>query len=472
MDGLRRLQAVIKDLSGVSRFVAEPTILAVCPVASACSASNPLGVCIADPRGLVATDVTLTCLPHFVRPGRRFDFELRLSGGPVSAWDAVATSFAELVVVDASYNAAGGWGHVDCLPYDVDVIPGARSFRVSIAVPPLLDPDSCYRQGDVGCVRVSRISIAGESLELPASRVSSSPLIRVVCRLEAPQSLGDVSKINFVSPCVLPSGSLVLPHENSLRIFGIDGSLTLHEEAVPGLSTNLRAAVFDKVHDSLLISDSDNRHSHVCAYALHPDGSGLSLKWSAGDLNACLGFAIAHGRGVIIAGSFYDDKVKVLRLADGKCVDTMTLRNPTFMAGDAWGTPGTVYIGCSPHASNLYAVRPCEYHSDKGRLEIGPPLEALPEQEGPPPLAIVPPAVGRRCAHLVVGDKFKDGLRVISLPDLRLIHTHVLTGMQIMGLAADAYASDVLIVCDSAAAEGAGRAHVLAWPLPGMPELE
>jgi len=58
-------------------------------------------------------------------------------------------------------------------------------------------------------------------------------------------------------------------------------------------------------------------------------------------------------------------------------------------------------------------------------------------------------------------------LRVLSLPGLALVHTHRLEGMQVWGLAADPCGT-ALAVCDYASQS----THVLAWPLPGMPQLE
>ena len=79
------------------------------------------------------------------------------------------------------------------------------------------------------------------------------------------------------------------------------------------------------------------------------------------------------------------------------------------------------------------------------------------------PLAVVPPAPGQRTSYLVVGTRRSPTLRVLSLPDRRLVHTHELEGMQAIGLAADPSAT-ALAVCDNASK----AIHVLPWPLPGM----
>jgi hypothetical protein len=73
----------------------------------------------------------------------------------------------------------------------------------------------------------------------------------------------------------------------------------------------------------------------------------------------------------------------------------------------------------------------------------------------------------RHTSYLVVGTLGEPTLRVLSLPDRRLVHTHTLEGMKVMGLAADP-SGTALAVCDAAFK----AIHVLLWPLPGMPPLQ
>jgi hypothetical protein len=83
------------------------------------------------------------------------------------------------------------------------------------------------------------------------------------------------------------------------------------------------------------------------------------------------------------------------------------------------------------------------------------------------PVAVMPPTPVRHTSYLVVGTMDKPTLRVLSLPDRRLAHTHTLEGIRVMGLAADP-SGTVLAVCDAASE----AIHVLPWPLPGMPPLQ
>ena len=83
------------------------------------------------------------------------------------------------------------------------------------------------------------------------------------------------------------------------------------------------------------------------------------------------------------------------------------------------------------------------------------------------PLAVVPPVPGKKVSHLVVVGSVPKELLVLSLPDLVLMHTHILEGMEVKGLAADPWGG-ALVVCDAVFQS----VHVMAWPLPGMLPLE
>jgi hypothetical protein len=84
------------------------------------------------------------------------------------------------------------------------------------------------------------------------------------------------------------------------------------------------------------------------------------------------------------------------------------------------------------------------------------------------PLAVMPAPLspaGGRGACLIIGELSGPRLKVLSLPDHRLIHEHVLEGVRIIGLAADA-AGRSLAVADYASQ----AVRVIEWPLPGMPD--
>ena len=100
-------------------------------------------------------------------------------------------------------------------------------------------------------------------------------------------------------------------------------------------------------------------------------------------------------------------------------------------------------------------------------ISSGIPVAAAGTKQKGRLLAVVPPAPGKRAAHLVVGTIASSELLVLSLPGLALVHTHSLDGMQVVGLAADPWGG-ALAVCDAVS----DVIHVLAWPLSGMPLLD
>lgn len=108
---------------------------------------------------------------------------------------------------------------------------------------------------------------------------------------------------------------------------------------------------------------------------------------------------------------------------------------------------------------------------DGGRLTPLAPLEAAGRVELRRPMAVVPPAPGKRLSHLVVGIADRARVCVIALPahtlvcEVEELRSPGGPAIVVQGLAADPFGSS-LVVCDSQ------WAHVLPWPLPGMPELE
>lgn len=83
------------------------------------------------------------------------------------------------------------------------------------------------------------------------------------------------------------------------------------------------------------------------------------------------------------------------------------------------------------------------------------------------PVVVVPPAPGLWFSYLVIGTEHGSELLVLSLPSLALVHTHRLEGIHVHSLAASPWGETLAVV------DGISRTiHVLAWPLPGMPELD
>ena len=103
----------------------------------------------------------------------------------------------------------------------------------------------------------------------------------------------------------------------------------------------------------------------------------------------------------------------------------------------------------------------------EGGLTAEGPVRAAGVDEYCRILAVVPPAPGKKTAHVVVGAGGSSELLVLSLAHLILVHSHWLEDVAVTGLAADPWGS-ALAVCDYYS----DVIHILAWPLAGMPPLE
>jgi DNA-binding beta-propeller fold protein YncE len=147
----------------------------------------------------------------------------------------------------------------------------------------------------------------------------------------------------------------------------------------------------------------------------------------------------------------------VHRLADGAYVATAQVHDPTFIAADP--ATATLYVSTGDTVSAL-----CWNGSALVQEGV---VGAVSNTGFSRPLAVIPPAPGQRTSYLVMGTLRTPTLLLLSLPNRRLVHTHTLEGMEVMGLVADPSGTAVA-VCDSAS----NAVHVLPWPLPGMPPLQ
>ena len=185
---------------------------------------------------------------------------------------------------------------------------------------------------------------------------------------------------------------------------------------------------------------------------------------------------------LVVAASYHGHSLQVYRLLDGVLCATAAVREPTYLATD----PETASVYVSSFEEDR-GGRVLSYQWRGGLLHESGVVEAAGATDTRRPLAYVPPAPGKTCAHLVVGSQRSPTLLVVSLPTCRLVHTFELDGVQVVGLGCDAArpgdltrnegrrrrssAAPVheqsLVVLDHTTND----ALVLRWPLPGMPEL-
>jgi hypothetical protein len=191
------------------------------------------------------------------------------------------------------------------------------------------------------------------------------------------------------------------------------------------------------------------------------DAASAAVCWSAALGGGCYGIAVLPVQGVVVVSGLIPGKLHVHRLSDGVRVASAEAASPTYVAADP--ASGTVYAGTGVYPSyDVYA-----FHWDGAALVAEGVVEAAGTDSIWRPLAVMPPTPGRHTSYLVVGTMDKPTLLVLSLPDRRLVHTHTLEGIRVMGLVADP-SGTALAVCDTASE----AIHVLPWPLPGMPPLQ
>lgn len=217
---------------------------------------------------------------------------------------------------------------------------------------------------------------------------------------------------------------------------------------------------------SLLLAD-DKLSSVLVAV----DPATFTVHWriAAESLCLCGGIAALPALGVVIVGCVGGDRALFAhRLSDGIRVGSLQVPELwLFLASDP-GT-GAVYGSMWTEAPDMWSVHAWSCAADGATIRISSlgRVTAAGAAESTRIVAVVPPAPGKMISHLVVGTPGSPELLVLSLPGLALVHTHILSGLDVLGLAADPWGG-ALAVCD----EVSRAIHVLAWPLPGMLPLQ
>jgi hypothetical protein len=404
-----------------------------------------LGTVIA-PRGVLARHVEVRGLPKHARPGRPLQFDLALSADyPCTApaeLEAAAASLVPHVHVDASLVC----GEV-LLPLLATLAPaaGGRSVYVFVPVPASTVMDSI--------VFIHGISVAGQRVmygqSLPAH-------VALVTGMLAPLRLEGAANHCPSTPAISGNGTLYAPRYDSpeLLVFSADGTpLPSLSVANLGLSTFLSDVAFDEASATLLLVDDNDDSSFIVAV----DEESTAIRWSAELGSSNYGIAVLSTQGLVVTSTYASDELRVHQLSDGALVTSTAADDPAYIASD-------------PSTSTLYVSTRAQvtaFRWNGSALVSEGIVEAAGDTGDDRPLAVVPPAPGQRNSFLVVGTYTTPTLVVLSLPDRRLVHTHTLEGMQVVGLAADPTGT-ALAVCD---AESKAM-HVLPWPLPGMPPLQ
>jgi DNA-binding beta-propeller fold protein YncE len=265
---------------------------------------------------------------------------------------------------------------------------------------------------------------------------------------------------NLSSPAITLDGVLYVPLDTSaaVLVFDADGTpLSPLPLAAMGMSSGTVAAAFIEATGTLLLADVNGASSKLVVV----DAASRAVRWSAALGGNCCGIAVLPAQGMVVVGDPDRDKLHVHQLSDGVRVAIANAKEATYIAADP--ASGTVYVSIRASSSDIVSA----FRWDGAALVAEWVVEAAGNADNRRPLAVMPPTPGRHTSYLVVGTYGKPTLRVLSLPDRRLVHTHTLEGILLTGLAADP-SGTALAVCDAAS----NAVHVLPWPLPGMPPLQ
>jgi hypothetical protein len=447
------LSARLKDVSALLATLphgpVEPSLLRLeLDEGALLSSIRTIGTVLA-PRGVQAADVVVCGLPTTARSGRPLRFELALCDDyPCRApaeLEAAAASLAFHARVVASLETGA-----ESQPLHVSVVASALGvLAVSIDI-----PESAVRGAEVV---VSSVTVAGQSVTggqaLPAR-------LRLIRGMHAPLMINGAANKYTSTPVISPEGTLYAPLSQSaaVLVFSATGiPLPVLRTVTLGLSTNTRCAAFVEATGTLLLADAKDASSKLVAV----DAANRAVRWSAALVGSCCSIAALPAQGEIVVSDWDHNTLHVHRLSDGVRVASAKAKEATFVASDP--ASGTVYASTEVYPSDVV----CAFRWDGAALVAEGVVKAAGAADHWRPLAVMPPTPGRYTSYLVVGTYDKPTLLVLSLSDRRLVHTHTLEGMGVMGLAADP-SGTALAVCDRASK----AIHVLPWPLPGMPPLQ
>jgi hypothetical protein len=442
------LTARLKDVSALLATLphgpVEPSLLRLDLDEGALLSSIRTAGTVLAPRGMHAADVVLRDLPMYAHPGRPLQFELALCDDypchTPAELEAAAASLAFHVRVNVSLETGA-----ESQPLVATLVPANGALAASVAIPEFASV--CAE------VVVSSVTVAGQLVT--AGHVLPARL-RVVAGMHAPLRIEDAAIVDVCAPVITLDGTLYAPRHGApdVLIIAADGrSLPRFSLADSGLSTSTLCSAFIDATGTLLLADANDVSSKLVAV----DAASRAVRWSAALGASCFGIAVLPAQGVLIVSEYRRNMLHVHRLSDVVRVASAKAVSVSYVTADR--NSGTVY------ASTSWVVS--AFRWDGVALVAEGAMEAAGTSDNWHPLAVMPPMPGRNTCYLVVGTLEKPTLRVLSLPDRRLVHTHTLEGMQVTGLAADP-SGPALAVCDAVSK----AIHVLPWPLPGMPPLQ
>ena len=414
---------------------------------------------VLSPRAVTAEDL-VPRVPHVAKPGH----ELRVYLSPSAAFksepaDALEVSLGRLAGmtrVGASVVAAGA----EQLPLRVRVFADAQlgCLVASLASPPSGAEELC----------MSSIEVAGQAVAWHPRRVPVTSCMTAPLRLPVSPFSDEP-----VAPCITAGSDLYVPpgYGPEVHVFDGDGAqqpaLSLARLGMSASTSwaawaaNWGAYAAEPTPVVLLGESPSCRPGNLVAIGL-PHRATLWER-SASDDGWCGGVTVLPAQGVVVVNR--PTALCTLSLADGRLVARCPVEGALRDGIAACATTGLLFCASREEGS----VAAWAWDADKdGLVPLGAVVAAGDWPRGCV-LAVVPPARSKRQSHLVVGARGSPVLRVVSLPERTLVHTHTLEGMAVAGLAADPSGAALAVVSETG--YESTWIHVIAWPLPGMPPL-
>jgi GNAT superfamily N-acetyltransferase len=395
---------------------------------------------IAAPVRLSATHVSLVRVPRTARPGADVHLTLAFNENYPCNRAYELTSALSSLALHVEVLALVGCDTA-CLPMRASVSQNAVIVCLSV-------PESAPVQTELS---INAVRVAGE---LICVAPHDYPLLLAITRgMSAPLHLKASFHNGPTTPAISSDGVMYITGYMASDVLVYDAYGHAQHQfdlSALGLSRITRAAAFCNESNTLLLADANDEHSVLVAV----DVTSRLLRWSVKVKDDCDGVAVLSALGLVFHGTLHSTQLFARRMSDGVEVAVCELPGESHVA----------YITADPATSTVYAslregavaiVRWID-----GAFLFDGLLEAAGDRQDWRPLAVVPPSTRNKTAHLVVGTFGTPTLLVISLPDHKLVRSHTLGGMMIVGIAADA-SGMILGVANNVT----DTVHVLPWPL-------
>ena len=466
--------------------------------------SMPLGVLVA-PRGIRAEGVSLVCASSVAMPGAAVVLELALAAHVGSAASheelqlmLVALARHTRVRASTASSMAAFTTSVEprhLLSVSMRPDPSRRCLLLFVAIPPELSVGSYVMIEDVIVAGHSIGSSATLPVVFRVTRGIKSPQIilsattRVPCAgfvtsegaLWAPTGDLDVSVWAADGTCLAPMQLPVASRADGLAVPSAHvGAIALDEAACILVALHYEGGRAQMApRRSRMRSFEISTPGKLTGWILGSGGKVPSLAWTqelwSTNAIALLPGLGPHGDSICVSTSFTEGLLRIVRIRDGVELATAPARHPTYIAADT--EERRVYVsvhhpvggeGCIVEAWDIRV-------GAAGNVSLEPHALSVPVggffRASQSPIVVVRSGgkvvpdgspVPASTAHLIVGNRAKSGLVVLTLPGLEKVFEHSMDEGTIAGLAADPTGTALVAFTSK------GDARVLPWPLPGM----